>query len=98
MIRLIVEKLLLFLLPTLLYLTYRYFIWRSRERDSEGQEYRQSLQRDISDAPLIWLFVAGAVLVFATLIAFGDSDGGKPGQKYYPPVVRDGKIIPGHFK
>lgn len=96
MIRIIVENFLLFLLPTVLYLAYRYFAGRRSERASGGQN--QSLQTHINDAPLLWLFVTGAGLVLATLIAFGSTDSGKPGQTYYPPDVKDGKIIPGHFK
>ena len=47
--------------------------------------------------PLIWLFIAGAVLVIVTLVAFGSTSGGKPGQHYVPPVMKDGKIVPGHI-
>jgi uncharacterized protein DUF6111 len=96
MIRIIVENFLLFLLPTVLYLTYRYFVGRQSGSTSGGKN--PSLNTHINDAPLLWLFAAGAGLVLATLIAFGSTDSGKPGQTYYPPDVKDGKIIPGHFK
>jgi hypothetical protein len=52
----------------------------------------------LDDAPLLWLFGAGAVLVVVTLVAFESSSGGKPGQHYVPPSYKDGKIDPGHIE
>ena len=49
-------------------------------------------------APYIWLFVLGAILVLIAMIAFTSSSGGKPGQRYQPPVIKDGKIQPGRFE
>mgnify|MGYP001428512160 CR=1 FL=1 len=51
----------------------------------------------LDDAPLIWLFAAGAAVVLITLISFGSVTGGKPGQVYTPPSFKDGKIEPGHI-
>jgi len=53
--------------------------------------------RVLRDAPLIWLFVAGAALVIATLVVFGSISSGKPGQTYVPPVFKDGRIEPGRI-
>ncbi len=97
MIRIVIENILLFLLPTALFLGYRY-VQRVQRSEQGSKGARQAVQNDFNDAPLLWLFVAGAALVLAVLIAFGSTDGGKPGQTYYPPVVKDGKVIPGHFK
>jgi len=54
----------------------------------------------VSDAPLVWLFVAGALLVAATLIYYATvTPGGTPGQTYTPPRVgKDGHIEPGQLK
>lgn len=95
MIRVMIENLLLFLLPAALYFAYRFTL---RARQDSNPAGAQSTNQDLNDAPFLWLFLAGAGLVLATLIAFGSTDGGKPGQTYYPPVVKDGKRIPGHFK
>lgn len=87
MIRIVIENILLFLLPTLCYLIY-VVVTRS---DSKGGI------AVLDDAPLIWLFAAGAVLVLVTLVFFSTTSGGKPGQVYHPAVLKDGRIQPGHI-
>jgi len=89
MIRVVFENLLLFLLPTLVYVVY-VMVARKQEAGSGAQV--------LNDAPLVWLFVAGALLVIVTLVAFGSTSGGKPGQAYEPPVLKDGHIEPGHIR
>lgn len=85
MIRIIIENLLLFLLPTLVYATYVFV-----RRRSVGDD------RPVLDgAPLVWLIMAGVLLLAATLVFFGNTSGGKPGAPYQPPVYKDGKIEPG---
>ena len=76
------------LLPTLIYVAY---IYMTREEKPDAA-------RVLHDAPLIWLFVAGAALVIATLVVFGSISGGKPGQVYIPPVLKDGRIEPGRIE
>lgn len=87
MIRIVAENLLLFLLPTLLYVGY-VFLTRA---DKPGS------RELLSDAPLIWLFAIGATLVVVTLVVFGSTSGGRPGDTYQPPVLKDGRIVPGHL-
>jgi hypothetical protein len=87
MIRIVVENILLFLLPTFVYIAYVYMT----------REERPGATSVLDDAPLLWLFVAGALCVIVTLVAFGSISGGKPGQIYTPPVLRDGRIEPGHI-
>ena len=86
MVRIVVESLLLFLLPTLLYT-----IYVTVRRRSAGDETPV-----LQGAPLIWLFVIGLVLMVGTLALFGTTSGGKPGEAYQPPIYKDGKIVPGH--
>ena len=88
MIRLVIENIVLFLLPALAYVGYMLIMRR------DGASAAQVLD----EAPMIWLFLAGAGAVVITLIAFGDVSGGKPGQAYEPPVMKDGKIEPGHMR
>lgn len=97
MIRVVIENLLLFLLPTLVYVAYMLYV-RSKEeaRDEDGNKRPVSTLLD--DAPLLWLFVGGALLVIVTLATFGTYSGGKPGQQYIPGVLRDGKIEPGQIQ
>jgi hypothetical protein len=86
MIRLIVENLILFFAPTLIYLGYIWLI-----RDSRKPE-----QGLLDDAPIAWLAFGGAALVLATLVLFGQTSGGKPDDGYVAPTVKDGKLVPGH--
>ncbi len=87
MIRVILINLILFALPFLIYGGYLYFVRGTRD----GQAI-------INEAPLAWLFATGTFLVFATLLSLVDFSGADPDQVYVPPTVKDGKIVPGHFK
>lgn len=84
MIRIVIENFVLLLMPAAIYVTY---VWLTRDPARKGSP--------LDDAPVIWLFAAGAMLVVIVLVAFGTTSGGKPGQTYVPPVYKDGKIIPG---
>lgn len=88
MIRVIIENVLLFLLPTAMYLAY--VLLTRRTTSASGV---------VNDAPLLWLFATGALLVAATLIYYGaTSTGGRPDQSYTPPRMKDGRIEPGQLK
>jgi hypothetical protein len=95
MIRTVVENLLLFLLPTFIYVGWALFQHAKSEGD-EGTGSRMTAVFD--DAPLLWLFASGAILVIVTLTAFGTYSGGKPWQQYQPSVLKDGKIEPGQIE
>jgi len=96
MIRVVIENILLFLLPTLLYVAW---ILLTRQPQTSGPDGEDAGEKKIlDDAPLLWLFAAGAALVVVTLVAFESSTGGKPGQHYVPPSYKDGKIDPGHIE
>lgn len=89
MIRIVIEYVLLFLLPTLVYLAYVYLT----RRETSGTA------RTLDDAPLIWLFAAGALLILgAAAYVSTTTEGGKPSLGYEPAVIKDGKIEPGHLK
>ncbi len=86
MIRIVIENILLFLLPTIVYVAYVYMT----------RDEKPGATRVLDDAPLVWLFLAGAILMLVTLITFGSMSGGKPGQTYTPLAFKDGHIEPGH--
>ncbi len=96
MIRVVIENILLFLLPTAAYVGW-VLIARPEtlERTPDG---RIRVSRVLNDAPLLWLAAAGTVLLIAALVAFGTTSGGKPGQTYVPPVYKDGRIEPGRIE
>lgn len=86
MIRIVLENIFFFLLPTIIYLVYTAF----KRNDWPG------LWAVLKEAPLAQLFVTGAFLMITTLIAFSSSSGHKPGEAYTPPSYHDGKVEPGH--
>jgi hypothetical protein len=96
MIRIVIENILLFLLPTLAYLGW-VLIARpdSLERTPDG---RIRPTRVLNDAPLLWLAASGTILLIVVLVAFGKTSGGRPDQSYSPPVFKDGKIEPGRIE
>jgi predicted membrane channel-forming protein YqfA (hemolysin III family) len=88
MIRIVVENVLLFLLPAAMYMGY---VLLTRRTTSAGTV--------INEAPLVWLFIAGAVLVVGTVFYYASTgEGGRPDQTYTPPRVKDGRIEPGVLK
>ncbi len=88
MIRIVVENIVLFLLPTAIYVTY---MMLTRKPDSKDGV--------LDDAPFIWLMLAGTAMIIVVLVLFGSATGGKPGQVYVPPSLgTDGKIDPGGLK
>ena len=70
---------------------------RLRAADA-AQRHRR--RRVVNDAPLVWLFVAGALLVgrHARSTTRPITPGGTPGQTYTPPRMKDGQIEPGQLK
>lgn len=86
MIRIVIENIFLFMLPTVLYLAWVAFT----ENEWAG------LPTVIREAPLLRLFVAGAALMLATLVTFSSRSHNSPHDVYVPPSIEDGKIEPGH--
>jgi len=88
MIRVAVEIVVLFLLPTLAYLGYALLTRPGRPA-----------KEVVSDAPLVWLGLSGIALAFGTLVYYGSitTQGGLE-QTYTPARIKDGQIEPGHFK
>lgn len=89
MMRIVIENILLFLLPTLVYVAY--IALMRRNASSAGAV--------LNEAPLIWLFIIGALIVGATLAYYATiTPGGKPGDLYIPPHMQNGHIEPGQLK
>jgi Family of unknown function (DUF6111) len=76
----------LFLLPFVLYFLYT----RVAPRDEEGK---------LSHAhPWLWLFVAGLLLVIASFVWLGVTEGAGSRGVYVPARNEHGKVVPGHFE
>jgi hypothetical protein len=90
MIRVVIENILLFLLPTFIYLGY---VLLTRGTHARGGNI-------LDEAPLVWLFAAGALIVLATIVYYATiTPGGPPGLTYTPPRMgKDGRVEPGYLK
>jgi hypothetical protein len=86
MIRILIENIFVFLLPTLVYVGWIAFV----RNDWPG------LGAVLKAAPLFRLFVLGALLMLATLTLLASRHENKPGQSYVPPSFEGGKFEPGH--
>jgi len=85
MIRIVIENIFFFLLPTLFYIAWVAF------RDDEWS----GLPAIVRDAPLFKLFIAGAALMLTTLVAFSSRTYNAPQDVYVPQSMQDGKLEPG---
>ncbi len=83
MIRIILERMVLFALPFALFTAY-VFVFHRR------------LQNPRPDTPWFWLTAAGLVLVILSFFYVGLTDGESTRGVYVAPQYVDGKIIPGH--
>lgn len=86
MTRIVIENVFFFLLPTIFYV-----IWVAFSQDEWA-----GLGRVLSQAPLIRLFFAGAVLMIGTLVAFSTHTYNSPDEVYVPASEENGKLEPGH--
>lgn len=88
MIRIVLENVIFFLLPTIAYVA-----WVAYMRDDWP-----GLGVVLKAAPLLNLFVLGAGLMLVTLIVVSSlTSGGKPGEVYQPSVFTNGHVEQGHI-
>jgi hypothetical protein len=83
MIRRFLYETLLFLLPFALYAAYL----RLAKRDENAGERKH---------PWTFLFASGLVLVAASFLIWGITEGSGQQGVYVPPHVEDGRVVPGH--
>ncbi len=86
MTRIILENVFFFMLPTFFYIA-----WIAFTEDEWA-----GLPTVVREAPLVRLFVAGAALMLATLVAFSSRSDNNPHDVYVPPMMEDGKLEQGH--
>ncbi len=54
-----------------------------------------------TQGPWLWVLVGTLIVTIIGLIglvSFATQNGGEPCQKYVPPTMVDGEIVPGHFE
>jgi len=86
MIRIVIENIFFFMLPTLFYIAWVAFT------ENDWADFSSVIR----EAPLFRLFLAGAALMLGTLIAFSSRSHNGPHDVYIPPTMEDGKLEPGH--
>ncbi len=95
MIRIALECALLFLLPAALYFGYHVI---ARDMLKGRSTTPKTASEIVDEAPLVWLFALGSILLFGSLIAFATLQ--EPGidKPYEPAVYKNGKITQGAKK
>jgi Family of unknown function (DUF6111) len=86
MIRIVIENIFFFLLPTFFYVTWIAF----------SEDTWPGLMTVLVRAPLIRLFAAGAALMLLTLTVFSSRTYNDPNDVYVPASVVNGKLEPEH--
>ncbi len=90
MIRIVLENVLLFFIPTAVYLAYVFF---STNVADENGGSRPTFFGALEDAPIVWLIAAGVALVGITMAIFGVRQEASIDVPYEPAIYKDGKII-----
>ena len=85
MIRIVLERMVLFALPFAVFAGY---VWLFHRR----------LRAPRPDTPWFWLSVTGLILVIASFFYTGLTEGESTKGVYVAPQYVDGKIVPGHVK
>ena len=91
MVRIVIQHLLLFLLPTVMYVLY--LGWARRRAQAAGQTAPAWQQ-----GSWFWLVVSGGLLVIFSLAALATFGGAGPEAVYEPSSIQDGKIVPGRVR
>ena len=91
MARIVIQQLLLFLLPLILYAIY---VAAMRQR----ARMIGAAKPNWEDGPWFRLVVAGIVLSIGAFVFLGISGGAPTTSDYIPPRIIDGKIVPGQIK
>jgi ABC-type Na+ efflux pump permease subunit len=93
--RVLLQYLLPLLLPTLLYLLWWGTIGRRKATVSGGGA-------TLSQGPWFWLILGGGLLLAASLVytalVAGVPTGAGSEERYVPPQLKDGRVVPGHFE
>jgi hypothetical protein len=87
MTRVILLNLFLLMLPALLYFTYVYAL-----------RWFRGTTEPADPAPILWLFVAGTLLMVASLAYYVEFNRVDGGGQYVEPIYRDGVVQPGRVQ
>lgn len=90
MIRIVVENVALFLLPTIAYIAWVLVLGDTID---PGTGRRRSVLEHLNEAPIIWLLLAGAAVVAVAMALFAAKEETNIDKPYQPAIYKDGKII-----
>jgi hypothetical protein len=93
MIRIGLECALVFLLPSLVYLGYKFLVGEMADTVTGRVKSPSDV---LEEAPLAWLFVLGSAFLVGTLLAFATLQDQNIDKPYEPAVYKDGRIQQGH--
>ncbi len=91
MIRILLVRILPFLVPVILFAAWYYLARRRARRSGETPPGWR-------EAPWGWIALSGLIVMVAGLAYFRFSTGAAPDGTYVPPKYEDGRIIPGHVE
>ena len=89
-----VLRIILLLLPLVLYLMWRRHVRKRTEAHAEGDE--DTL--DQLQTQFMWIVIGLVALFAAVAVSLAFTSGSEPGKVYVPPHMEDGKLVPGEFK
>ncbi len=92
MIRIGLECALVFMLPSLVYLGYKFLVGEMADTTTGRSKSASDI---IDEAPLGWLFAIGSLMLVGTLLAFATLQEQNIDQPYEPAVYKDGRIQQG---
>lgn len=87
MIRILIVRLLLFILPFVLYAAYMHFV--------KGEDITD--RRTWRTAPLTALLAVSATIVAISFVALAFNTGSDPDGDYLPARMEDGELVPGRI-
>ncbi|MEQ1650727.1 MAG: hypothetical protein ABL898_19290 [Hyphomicrobiaceae bacterium] len=94
MIRIVLENVLLFFIPTALYLAYTFFATEiPSDGPTDGPARPKTFMGALENAPIIWLIVSGMAMVGITMAIFGARQESSIDRPYEPAIYKDGKIV-----
>ena len=88
MLRVLLTIVLPLLLPTAIYMAWIAFASRSANRE----------KLRLGATPLVWLVLAGVVLLAAVLVTVTVHFGEPVSGRYVPPRYEDGQVVPPHLE
>ncbi|WP_420345130.1 hypothetical protein [Pelagibius sp.] len=92
MIRIFLVVILPLLAP---FIVYGLYVWWARRQRAAAAGEGGAVPGE-EPVPWLWMALAGAVLMTASLLLVGFDRGVAPGTKVLPPAFVDGEVVPAH--